>query len=372
VPWGVVVVNIRVRNIARRSALWAAALALGGGVATVVAPATAQAAVPNAWAFALVSSPLGPVSASHSAESRPAPVPTAAPAGPGVEVVRFRNIGFFKGGTVHVTAVTDQLAWCQAQGWRTLGGSEFVTVRCFVKGVASFVPFTVMYSQSSGRLPGGLSYAYVSHGTTSGSSYNSTGHANTVTALGLGRWRVRLLGAGPATPSGGVQLTAVGTAARICDIVGRAQTLTAQFVTVACYTKAGVPAASGWTLTYQRGRAITGTRPTRFAYTVNNKPTFPGTYVPAPPGVNFNSTGAINTVGGGSPEALVRFPKVGVLPNIVFVTPAATRPRVCNLNTTWFTQIGPPRAVIVRDVICYTPTGAFTRAASFITYASSR
>jgi len=367
------VVSIRVRDLARRSALWATALALGGGVAAVVAPATAQAAVPNAWAFALVSSPLGPVNASHWAESRPAPIPTAAPAGPGVEVVRFRNIGFLKGGVVHVTAVTDQLAWCQAQGWRPLGGSEFVTVRCFVKGgVASFVPFTVMYSQSSGRLPGGLSYAYVSHGTTSGSSYNSTGHANTVTALGLGRWRVRLLGAGPATPSGGVQLTAVATAPRICDIAGRAQTPTAQFVTVDCYTKAGVPAASGWTLTYQRSRAITGARPTLFAYTVNNKPTFPGIYVPAPPGVNFNSTGAINTVGGGSPEALVRFPKVGVLPNIVFITPAATVPRVCNLNTTWFTQVGPPHDVIVRDVVCYAPTGAFTRAASFIAYTSKR
>jgi hypothetical protein len=370
---GVVVVGIPVRKLARRSALWAAALALGSGVAAVVAPATAQAAVPNAWAFALVSSPVGPVSASHWAESKPAPTPTAAPMGPGVVVVRFRNIGFFKGGVVHATAVTDQFAWCQAQSWRPLGGSEYVTVRCFVKGgVASFVPFTVTYAQSSGSPPGGLSYAYVSHGTASGSSYNSTGPANTVTTLGVGRWRVRLLGAGPTTQSGGVQVTAVGTAPRICDIAGRAQTHTAQFVYVDCYTKAGVRAASGWTLTYQRSRAITGAKPKLFAYTVNNKPTFPGTYVPAPPGVNFNSTGAVNTVGGGSPEALVRFPKVGVLPNIVFVTPAATVPRVCNLNTTWATQPSPPRDVIVRDVVCYTPTGAFTRAVSYVTYASKR
>jgi hypothetical protein len=365
-------ISSRVRMLARRSALWAAALALGGGVAATFAPAAAQAAVPNAWAFALVLSPSGPVNASHWAESKPAPTPTAAPAGPGVVIVRFRNIGYFKGGAVHVTAVTDQYAWCQAQSWRPLAGSEYVTVRCFVKGVASFAPFTVTYSQSSGSLPGGLSYAYVSHGTTSGSSYNSTGHANTVTALGVGRWRVRLLGAGPATQSGGVQLTAVAKAPRICDIAGRAQTPSAQFVYVDCYTKAGVRAASGWTLTYQRSRAITGARPTLFAYTVNNKPTFPGTYVPVPPGVNFNSAGATNTVGGGSPEALVRFPKVGVLPNIVFVTPAATVPRVCNLNTTWATELGPPRDVIVRDVVCYTPTGLFTRAASYVTYVSKR
>jgi hypothetical protein len=366
-------VSSRVRMLARRSALWAAVLATGGVVAATVAPATAQAAVPNAWAFALVLSPSGPVNAIHWAESTAAPTPTAAPAGPGVEVVRFRNIGFFKRGVVHVTAVTDQLAWCQAQSWRPLGGSEYVTVRCFVKGgVASFVPFTVMYSQSSGRLPGGLSYAYVSHGTTSGSSYDSTGHATTVTALGTGRWRVRLLGAGPATQSGGVQLTAVARAPRICDIAGRSQTPSAQFVYVDCYTKAGVRAASGWTLTYQRSRAITGVRPASFAYTVNNKPTFPGTYVPAPPGVNFNSSGATNMVGGGSPEALIRFPKVGVLPNIVFATAAATVPRVCNLNTTWATQPAPPRDVIVRDVVCYTPLGAFTRAMSYVTYVSKR
>jgi len=169
----------------RRLALWAAALAVSGGVAAIAGPAPAQAAVPNAWAFALVLSPSGPVNATHWAESKPSPTPTAVATGPGVEVVRFRNIGFFKGGVVHVTAVTDQLAWCQAQSWRTLGGSELVTVRCFVKGVAAFVPFTVTYSQSSGTLAGGLSYAYVSHGTTSGSSYNSTGHANTVTALGV-------------------------------------------------------------------------------------------------------------------------------------------------------------------------------------------
>jgi hypothetical protein len=366
-------ISSRARMLARRSALWAAVLVLGGGAAATIAPATAQAAVPNAWAFALVLSPSGPVNASHWAESRPAPTPTAAPAGPGVVVVRFRNIGYFKGGVVHVTAVTDQLAWCQAQSWRPLGGSEYVTVRCFVKGgVASFVPFTVTYSQSSGSLAGGLAYAYVSHGTTSGSSYNSTGHANTVTALGVGRWRVRLLGAGPTTQSGGVQLTAVGTAPRICDIAGRAQTPSAQFAYVDCYTKAGVRAASGWTLTYQRSRAITGARPTLFAYTVNNKPTFPGTYVPVPPGVNFNSTGATNTVGGGSPEALVQFPNVGMLPNIVFVTPAATVPRVCNLNTTWATESGPPRDVIVRDVVCYTPAGLFTRAVSYVTYVSRR
>jgi len=356
----------------RRLALWAAALAVSGGVAAIAGPAPAQAAVPNAWAFALVLSPSGPVNATHWAESKRSPPPTAVATGPGVEVVRFRNIGFFKGGVVHVTAVTDQFAWCQAQSWRTLGGSELVTVRCFVKGVAAFVPFTVTYSQSSGTLAGGLSYAYVSHGTTSGSSYNSTGHANTVTALGVGRWRVRLLGSGPATPSGGVQLTAVATAPRICDIAGRAQTPAAQFVTVDCYTKAGVRASSGWTLTYQRSRAITGARPTRFAYTVNNKPTFPGTYVPVPPGVNFNSAGATNTVLGGSPEALVRFPKVGILPNSVFVTPSAIVPRVCNLNTTWATQAGPPRDVIVRDVVCYTPTGVLTRAVSYVTYVSRR
>lgn len=359
---------ISVRRIVRR--LTAVLTVVAAACAFVVAGAgLAEAAVPNAWGFALVESPSGPVVATHWAESVPSPVPVAIPGAPGQVTVRFQGIGFFKGGVVHATAVTGQFAWCQAQRWRPLGGAEFVTVRCYRKGgMPVFVPFTVTFTASSGTLPGGLAYAYVyDTGAGVASSFNSKGLPNTVTALIPGVWRVRLPGPGPATASGGVQVTAVNaTAPAICDVAGQAWTTTAQVIIVRCYNAGGVPHPSGWTLSYQRGRAITGAKPSHFAYTVNSNPLLP-TYVPAPPAVNFNSAGGINTISNGGPFALVRFPHVGFLPNIVFVSAFAPLARICNLNTVWGTAAG---NALVRDVVCYLPSGAMAPTRSFITYTS--
>ena len=355
--------------------LVAGGTAAGLGLGLAVAAATAaQAAVPNAWAFAYVRNPAGPVDATHWAESVASPTPTAASIGPGTEVVRFRNIGFVKGGVVHATAVTGRLAWCQAQGWRPLGGSEYVTVRCFRKGgVPGFVPFTVSFSQSSGKLPGGLSYAYVHYSTAIVSSFNSKGLANTVTPAGPGSWLVRLHGPGPASPAGGIQVTAVNKKPRICDIAGWSRTPAQQIIKVKCYNPAGGPTATGWTLTYQRGRAITGTRPHFFGYTFNTKPLLAGPYAPTPAGVNFNSVGAVNTIQrAGLGESLVRFRRVGILPNTVLVTASTPVARVCNLNTGWATtgSAASPGDVIVRDVVCYKLTGAMTPVRSMVTYSS--
>jgi hypothetical protein len=358
---------ISMRRMIRRLTVMLAALGVACGL-VVAGAGLARAAVPNAWGFALVENPSGPVAATHWAESVPSPVPVATP-GPSGETVRFPGIGFFKGGVVHVTAVTGQFAWCQAQQWRPLGGAELVTVRCYRKGgVPVFVPFTVTFTASSGTLPGGLAYAYVyDTGTAVASSFNSTGLPDTVTALPPGVWRVRLPGAGPATASGGVQVTAVNPAApAICDVGGQTWTTAQQVIIVRCYTASGVPHASGWTLSYQRGRAITGATPGRFAYTVNNMPS--PAYVPAPPGVNFNSAGGVNTISDGGPFALVRFPRVGFLPNIVFVSAFAPVARICNLNTVWGTAAG---NALVRDVVCYLPSGAGAPAESFTTYTSS-
>lgn len=356
---------ISVRQIGWRLAAVVAAVSAGCGLA-VASAGLAQAAVPNAWGFALVKSPSGPVVAGHWAESVPSATPVAIPGGPGEVTVRFQGIGFFKGGVVHATAVIDTPAWCQAERWRPLGGAEFVTVRCFrTGGIPSFVPFTVMFSASSGTLPGGLAYAYVHYtGTAVASSFNSKGLPNTVTALPLDTWRVRLPGPGPVTASGGIQVTAVNTTPTICDIASQAWTPAVQVVIVRCYNAGGAPKPSGWTLSYQRARAINGAKPSHFAYTVNNMPLSPS-YVPAPPAVNFNSVGGINTItraGGGL--WLVRFPRVGSLPNTVLVSAFAPVARICNLNTVWGTFGGD---VVVRDVACYQPSGLMAPTKSFIT-----
>ncbi len=359
------------RLLGRRLAATLAVVTMGCGLA-VAASGTAEAAT-QAWAYALVLKPSGPVAATHWRESVPSPTPTASPGLVGQEFVKFPKIGFFKQGVVHVTAVTDQLAWCEAQRWYPLGGKEIVAVRCYKKGgVPAFVPFTVMFTSSSGRLPGGLQYAYV-HDAPTGvvDSYNSTSMPNAVIPLSVGVWRVTLHGAGPSTHSGSIQVTTVDPKQpAICDVGGQTWTPTKQVITVRCFTAAGKPVKTGWDLSYQRGRAITGAKPKLYAYTLNNKPTVAGPYAPAPPGVNVSSVGATNTIRrSGFGEWLVTFPHVGILPNTVLVTGASSVARVCNLNTIWATSPG-PGAVTVRDVVCYQVTGAMVPSKSFVSYTS--
>ena len=363
---------ISTRRLPRKLAATLSLVVAGCGLAIASSAGTAQAATPDAWGYALVLKPSGPVDAMHWKESVASPTPTASPGAPGQVFVKFPKIGFFKQGVVHVTAVIDELAWCQAQRWYPTGGKEIVAVRCYTKGgVPTFVPFTVLFTTSSGKRPGGLQYAYVhDNGSSVVSSYNSTGLADTVATLGTGVWRVRLHGAGPATHSGGIQVTAVNrTKPAICDVGGQTWTSSSQTVIVRCYGPSGKPLKTGWNLSYQRGRAITGGKPKLFAYTLNTKPLVAGPYAPAPAAVNVNTGGGVNTIrrsGGG--EWLVSLPRVGVLPNTLFVTAASSAARVCNLNTEWATILPPTAIVTVRDVVCYKVSGAMTPSKWFLSY----
>ena len=352
----------------RRLMMAAAAVISGLGLAGAAA-GTAQAALPDAWGFALVQTPSGAAVAGHWAESVPSPPPVASPGSPGQEIVRFAGIGI-KGGVVHATAVTDQFAWCQAQKWGPSGSTETVVVQCYLKGgVPAFVPFTVTFSASSGAVAGaGLLYAYV-HDTNASvaASYNSTGAVNTVTTLSPGEWLVRLPGPGPAAQTGGVQVTAANPAKpAICDVASWAWTPSEQDVRVRCYDPLGAPQPSGWSLTYQNGRAITGAAPKLHAYTLNNQPLVAGPYAPAPPGINFSSAGGVNTVTrAGLAQSLVRFPLVGLKPDTVLVTAMDPGAKVCNLNTVWATSGG---SAVVRDVNCYLPSGAMDPTQSLVSY----
>ncbi|HUB39710.1 MAG TPA: hypothetical protein VMA72_12735 [Streptosporangiaceae bacterium] len=361
------------RRLPRRLAATLSLAVVSCGLALASTAGTAQAATPDAWGYALVLNPSGPVAASHWKESVASPTPTATPGVVGQVAVKFPKIGFFKQGIVHVTAVIDELAWCQAQRWYPTGGKEVVVVRCYTKGgVPTFVPFTVLFTTSSGKLANALQYAYVhDSGSAVVSSYNSTGLTNTVANLSTGVWRVKVPGPSPATHAGGIQVTAVNrTTPAICDVGGQTWTTSGQTIVVRCYGSSGKPMKTGWNLSYQRARAITGAKPKLFAYALNTKPLVAGPYAPAPPGIRFNSGGGVNNIersGGG--EWLVRLPHVGILPNSVFVTAAYSTPRVCNLNTTWATAAG-PGTVTVRDVVCYNPSGTMTPSKWFLSYTS--
>ena len=345
---------------------------VAGGL--VWASPAAQASVPDNWGFAYVNTPSGVPDINHQAGSWPPGfVVHTTPGAPGEVFVRFPQIAS-EAGVVHVTAVIDVAVWCQAEHWAASGPDEVVAVRCFRPGGAPVsAPFVVSFSQSSATiLPAPQAYGYVRFRPGSGivTSFNSAGAANTVTPGGTGIWKVRMPGVGAATLAGDVQVTAVNpTKPAKCELQGWTPAATGQTFVVRCYDSTTNPLATGWTLTYQAGRATTGTQPSFFGYSYDNQPANAGLYAPVPPAVNFNSAGAVNTLlraGGGL--RLASFPQIGRLPNTVLVTPVQSGPGFCNLNT--LSATAPPN-VTIRDVTCYTATGIHANQKSMITYASA-
>jgi hypothetical protein len=332
----------------------------------------AQASVPDSWGFAYVNTFSGTPDLNHQAGSWPAGffVHTS-PGVTGQVFVDFPQIAS-SAGVVHVTAVIDVAVWCQAQHWGPSGADEVVAVRCFKPGgTPVFTPFVITFSQSSGNLPPPQGYGYVHFQAGSGivTKFNSNGGTNTVTPGGTGVWTVRLPNLGGAAMAGDVQVTAVDAAAPAkCELQQWTPAATGQTFVVRCFNSTTTPMASGWDLTYQVGRAITGTLPANFGYSFDNQPANPGPYAPVPPPVNFNSAGAVNTLqraGGGL--RLASFPGIGQLQNTVLVTAVGSGPGFCNLNTVWATA---PPNVIIRDVTCYNAAGVHTNLRTMITYTS--
>ncbi|WP_214318195.1 hypothetical protein [Nonomuraea sediminis] len=340
-----------------------------------LATGTAAAAVPNRWGFAYVNIPSGIPDPSHQAGSWPAGFNvTVSPGVPGETFVRFPQIAG-PGGVVHVTAVIDAAVWCQAGKWWPSGPDEIVSVKCYkFGGSPAAVPFSIVYNESTGLLPAPQGFGYVHYMPGSiVTQFNSAGGINTVVPIAVNAWRVVLPGLGTPGPEGGVQVTAADPqqparckvrAWPAAPVVAGAQT-----VEVVCHDALNGPLKTGWSLTYQRRRAIYGAAipPKLFAYTFDNVPANPGPYAPVPAGINFNSVGAVNTVQtAGTGLRLVTFPKVGTLPDNVQVTAYGPGPEYCNLLTVWTTSAS---MAYVRDVACYT---AVTRldTASLVTYAS--
>jgi hypothetical protein len=367
----------RSHRIARRLASSLAALCLGAGLATAAA-GVAQAAVPDHWGFAFVDKPALPgiPDLSHQAGSWPSVFHVhVAPGLTGQVFVRFPHIAS-KGGVVHVTAVAAGPVWCQAQKWGPSGINELAVVRCFkAGGVPTFAPFTVLYTRSSkAPFPAGRAYGYVHFTPGLGvvARFNSAGATDTVSTAATGVWVVAMPGLGSAGRAGNVQVTAVNPAGPAkCQVSDWASTPARQLFRVRCYNGGTAPLKTGWTLSYQRRRAITGAQPKSFAYTFDNKPLVAGPYAPVPPAVNVNSLSGVNTIrGAGTGLRLVQFPRVGVLPSTVLVTPFKIGAGFCNLITLWATN--PALAsVTVRDVACYTPVGTPKNHASLITYTSA-
>jgi hypothetical protein len=192
-----------------------------------------------------------------------------------------------------------------------------VAVRCFKPGgTPVFTPFVITFSQSSGTLSAPQAYGYVHFQPGSGivTKFNSTGGTNTVTPAGTGVWTVQLPNLGAATLAGDVQVTAVNPTAAKCELQTWTPAATGQTFGVRCFNSTTTPLSSGWDLTYQAGRAITGTQPANFGYSYDNQPANPGPYAPVPAAVNFNSAGAVNTLlRAGTGLRLASLPGIGQL-----------------------------------------------------------
>lgn len=184
---------------------------------------------------------------------------------------------------------------------------------------------------------------------------------------GTGGWLVDMPEIGASPRAGNVQVTAVN--ARVparCQVASWASEPSRQLIGIRCHNAGSLPLNTGWTVSYQRGRAITGVRPPRIACTMNNKPLLSAAYVPLPAGVNVNSKGAVNHIHrAGLGLWLVSLPSVGLLPDDVLVPGYQVGPGFCNLNGLWGTAA--PN-VVIRDVACLTSTGKPKNEPSLITY----
>jgi hypothetical protein len=357
------------QRIPRIVAAAAGTLAVAATVAVVATPA--RAATPDVWGFGFVNSPVPPagclVDLNRQAVSSFMGCVTVAHIPVGRYQLRYPGIGA-PGGVVHVMAVNDGAAWCQAERWGPSGPDEVVDVSCWQPGnVLADSAFTALFTASSGGLPVGTGHAYLHVKSTGGiiDSYNSSGAANGVGKGPVGEWKVAFPGLGASTQSGDLQATAVnpvrGARCKIAQWVANAS---AQIALVHCFDAFSNPLDTEFTISLHQRRSVYGALapPKTFAYVWDS----PG----APPLTNFNALGGVNSVvPAGTGLRLAQFSLVGVFPNTAMVTAYGPGANYCGMVAPW--TVGGTTALL-RDIGCHDPGGVFANTDSLITYSSVR
>lgn len=347
-----------------RSVLAGTALSLG----LVAVPA--QAAIGDQWGFAFNENPAPPavftlMDPAHQWSKNGGPNAEVRSVGTGRYEVRFAKTAN-KVGIPHVTAVSDRPRYCQAAKWWPdfNDGYEYVLVYCFRHG-GSFdnTQFTVMFTGSENKFPGGDKHAYIAADPagTVFESYNSQGASNFVSHGGPGEYKVRLDLDGPATESGNFQVTAVGSRPARCKVAEWYPDPAGHTLIVRCFDHTSAPADNAWTLSYNRERPVVGELgpPKHFGYMW---------VTPAlPPPTDFNSLGAVNTVTFGAGQYYVVFPKIGLPEDHVQVTAFGTGSEYCGLQTLWNDWLGDAH---VRNVICFDALGSLAKSESFVAFTS--
>ncbi|NUT37621.1 MAG: hypothetical protein HOV79_31640 [Hamadaea sp.] len=317
-------------------------------VATLGTPATA--AVPDRLGYVTWSGAAVVASGTTPAAT------TVVPLGVGRYRVTFPGQGVING-IVHVTAISGTPHFCQPEAWGVSGVDEVVIVRCSKPGGAlDNSGFTALFTRSSGPGASGP-YGYVDANAAGAliSQYNSAGAVNTVTPLAVGQWLVRFPGlATPGPIDGSLQATAVNSAAAArCKVVKWASGAGGQEATIWCLNAVGGFLNTRFTVSYQHRTTLFGRAygPNNFGYFWHRPPV-------GPPPTNFNSIlgpGANTLTPAGVGLSLVKFPRIGLLPDHILVTAAGPNTHFCGLNTVWG-HAGPD--ILVRDVNCFTAVGA--------------
>jgi hypothetical protein len=346
----------RVRRLAGLVlALAAAAAGVVGGPASPAAAAT-----PDAYGFAYLDSPSQPVGFPYVPDPAHQFVTSGGPAtvirnGVGFYTVLFAGIAK-PVGVAHVTAVGGAPVWCQILRYGPSGADERIDIACVRVGWAlQDSQFTVMFSSSTAPPAGPGSYGYLQSDPLGATlnSYNSVGGPNSISHGPPGDYKFFLSGLGAPSIAGGLQVTAVNSAAPArCKVVAWGVTPNGVSGLIRCFNAFAVPTDSGWTLSYQNRRAITGglVPPKNFGYLFD-------TLGAIPPLTNYNNAlgfGVNTVVSAGPGLRLVTFPRVGVLQDHVQVTAVGPTGEWCGLLTIWGTFGGD---AVVRDVVCFSVGG---------------
>ena len=335
------------------------ALAATGLTATATAATALTAADPPRWGFAVVRSGAVVDSQRQAGSWTDGLKVEATLGGPGQVFVRFPQIGRASGGVAHVTAISSSADWCQVEGWWQSGADEIVAVRCHRHGAGPINSwFSLSFGDNPQYLPAHQAFGYVHwDGSAVVSQFNSSGPAavNTVApSSSPGAWGVTLPGLGSAGYAGNIQVTAIDPSVPArCKVSGWPVPTAAQIIGVRCYDATGTPLNTGWSLTYHRERAVIWTPYTyHFAYTFDNAPTTPGSYVPTPSQVNYNSQpggGRLSRPAVGRKQVFFGGLTPGYRSNVQ-VTAVGYNAEFCNLSAPWETS---STSVSIRYVTCY-------------------
>lgn len=182
--------------------------------------------------------------------------------GVGLNHLVFTGLGGITGGNVEVSSESEDT--CTVDGWGPSSGNLTVDVYCYsYAGVLQNADFSVTVTQPTSPPHGALAYDWIASKAKSYSlsgqyQYNSANHANSVTHLGIGQYKINMPGVGTLGTSGTVKVSAYNSGAGDCQLKSWGGTSTGEAIFVNCYSATGTPQNRQFVVSYARGNNVMG------------------------------------------------------------------------------------------------------------------